>query len=113
MNSISRLKKPLNTAWITSLFCLVIGNTPLHAAAPPDDAAHTRYPIVLIHGFAGFDKLFGFVNYWFGIPKALRAAGVEVHVAHVSAANSTECAAISSSRRSKPYDAAAALTGST
>ncbi|MES1993798.1 MAG: triacylglycerol lipase [Pseudomonadota bacterium] len=90
MNSISRLKKPLNTAWIASLFCLIIGNTPLHAAAPPDDSAHTRYPIVLVHGFAGFDKLFGFVNYWFGIPKALRAAGAEVYVAQVSAANSTE-----------------------
>jgi triacylglycerol lipase len=90
MNSISRLKKPLNTACFISLFYLVIGNTPLHAAAPPDDSAHTRYPIVLVHGFAGFDKLFGFVNYWFGIPKALRAAGAEVHVAQVSAANSTE-----------------------
>ncbi len=30
----------------------------------------TRYPIVLVHGLFGFDKLLG-VDYFYGIPQAL------------------------------------------
>ncbi|MDO9166653.1 MAG: triacylglycerol lipase [Rhodoferax sp.] len=49
----------------------------------------TRYPIVLVHGLFGFDNI-GPVDYWYGIPSALRADGAKVYVAQVSAANSTE-----------------------
>ncbi|WP_019140047.1 esterase/lipase family protein [Noviherbaspirillum massiliense] len=49
----------------------------------------TRYPIVLVHGLFGFDNI-GPVDYWYGIPDALRADGAKVYVAQVSAANSTE-----------------------
>ena len=31
----------------------------------------TKYPIVLAHGAAGFDSLFGVLDYWYGIPSAL------------------------------------------
>jgi triacylglycerol lipase len=49
----------------------------------------TRYPIVLVHGFFGFDNV-GPVEMFYGIPGALRKDGANVHVAQVSAANSTE-----------------------
>lgn len=50
----------------------------------------TRYPIVLAHGAAGFDELFGVYEYWYGIPGALRDGGAEVYVTAVSQLNSTE-----------------------
>jgi len=50
----------------------------------------TRYPIVLAHGLAGFDKVFGAVDYFFGIPEALRDGGAEVYVTQVSAYNTSE-----------------------
>ncbi|MCK6416272.1 MAG: triacylglycerol lipase [Giesbergeria sp.] len=49
----------------------------------------TRYPIVLVHGLFGFDSALG-VDYFYGIPEALRRDGAKVYVAQVSAANSTE-----------------------
>ena len=49
----------------------------------------TRYPIVLVHGLFGFDNI-GLVEYWYGIPSALRRDGAKVYVTQISAANSTE-----------------------
>ena len=49
----------------------------------------TTYPIVLVHGLFGFDNI-GPVEYWYGIPSALRADGAKVYTVQVSAANSTE-----------------------
>lgn len=52
--------------------------------------AKTKYPIVLAHGMAGFDRLFGVYEYWYGIPGALRDRGATVFVTRVSQFNSTE-----------------------
>lgn len=49
----------------------------------------TRYPIVLTHGMLGFDSLLG-VDYWYGIPRALRHDGAEVYVTEVSQLNTSE-----------------------
>ena len=57
-----------------------------HAAS---DYAKTQYPIVLVHGLFGFDSFLG-VDYFYGIPGALRQDGARVFVAQVSAASSTE-----------------------
>ena len=54
------------------------------------NSAKTKYPIVLAHGAAGFDELFGVVEYWYGIPSALRSKGATVFVTEVSQLNSTE-----------------------
>jgi triacylglycerol lipase len=43
-------------------FCLFNCNT-----------AKTKYPIVLAHGMAGFDQLFGVFEYFFGIPASCAA----------------------------------------
>ena len=48
----------------------------------------TKYPIVLVHGLFGFDNI-GPVEYFYGVPSALRADGAKVFVVQVSAANST------------------------
>jgi triacylglycerol lipase len=50
----------------------------------------TKYPIVLCHGMAGFDSLFGVMDYFHGIESALRSGGAEVYVTHVPAFSSTE-----------------------
>lgn len=50
----------------------------------------TQFPIVLAHGLLGFETMLGVVDYWNGIPDALREAGVKVYVTHVSKLNSTE-----------------------
>jgi triacylglycerol lipase len=52
--------------------------------------AKTKYPIVLAHGMAGFDELFGVYEYWYGIPGSLRDKGATVFVTEVSQFNSTE-----------------------
>ena len=50
----------------------------------------TRNPIVLSHGMAGFDSLFGVLDYFNGTVYALSRSGAEVYVPQVSAFNSTE-----------------------
>ncbi|NRD73386.1 triacylglycerol lipase [Shewanella sp. VB17] len=52
-------------------------------------AAATQYPVILIHGFMGFDDAFG-IDYFYGIPEALSNQGVQVFVARVSPVNTTE-----------------------
>jgi triacylglycerol lipase len=49
----------------------------------------TKYPIVLAHGMLGFDKLLG-VNYWYGIPSALRRSGATVYSTSVSQLDTSE-----------------------
>ena len=62
---------------------------PLQNAHAQSTYAQTRYPIVLVHGIFGFDSALG-VDYFYGIPSALRSDGAKVYVAQVSAANSHE-----------------------
>ncbi|NPC58562.1 esterase/lipase family protein [Caenimonas soli] len=59
------------------------------ATAHAQTYAQTRYPIVLVHGIFGFDSFLG-LDYFYGIPSALRQDGARVFVAQVSAANSHE-----------------------
>ncbi len=54
------------------------------------DYTKTKYPVVLAHGMAGFDRLFGVYEYWYGMPEALRDGGASVYVTQVSPFNSTE-----------------------
>ncbi len=85
-----------------SLSVLVLGavlGTMVGAMLPQSSAAwclwncnytKTKYPIVLAHGMAGFDSLFGVYEYWYGIPSALDDGGARVFVTNVSQFNSTE-----------------------
>ncbi len=88
-------------------FCVALGVAGCAATAPEESSAEdageskdqgvassgytkTKYPIVLCHGMAGFDSLFGVVEYFHGIPESLRADGADVHVTHVPAFASSE-----------------------
>lgn len=81
---------------VRNLKALAAGATLALALGLAAPAAHaqsgytqTRYPIVLVHGLFGFDTALG-VDYFYGIPDALRRGGATVFVAQVSAVNSTE-----------------------
>lgn len=52
--------------------------------------AKTKYPIVLAHGAAGFDELFGVYEYFYGIPNYLEDKNATVFTTEVSQLNSTE-----------------------
>lgn len=67
------------------------------AAVTRDDAlfgdssyTKTKYPVVLCHGMAGFDSLFGAMDYFNGIESALADGGADVYVTAVPAFASTE-----------------------
>ncbi|MBD9484163.1 triacylglycerol lipase [Pseudomonas sp. PDM14] len=49
----------------------------------------TKYPVVLAHGMLGFDSILG-IDYWYGIPKALRSDGASVYITEVSQLNTSE-----------------------
>ncbi|HYD60954.1 MAG TPA: triacylglycerol lipase [Noviherbaspirillum sp.] len=75
---------------IGKCFALILGVLALLPATSwASGYTQTRYPIVLVHGLFGFDNI-GPVDYWYGIPSALRNDGARVYIAQVSAANSTE-----------------------
>ncbi len=49
----------------------------------------TRYPVVLVHGLLGFDRLFGALDYFYRVPEELRSGGARVYVANLSSSNSS------------------------
>jgi len=73
--------------WMTWLSACLLALTAGSATA--GTYSQTKYPIVLVHGIFGFDKI-GPVEYFYGIPSALRADGAKVYLVQVSAANSHE-----------------------
>lgn len=72
---------------LTLLAAALLATATLPAAAA--GYTQTQYPIVMVHGLFGFDKI-GPVEYFYGIPSALRSGGATVYTPQVSAANSTE-----------------------
>ena len=76
---------------------LLLGLSLLVSAAPAGafclwncSYTKTKYPIVLAHGMAGFDSLFGVVDYWYGLEGALENGGANVFVTEVSQFNTTQ-----------------------
>jgi triacylglycerol esterase/lipase EstA (alpha/beta hydrolase family) len=51
---------------------------------------YTRYPMVFLHGLAGFDSFLNVVNYWVGVESLLTEQGFHVEVHNVSAFDTTE-----------------------
>lgn len=68
----------------------VIGLASAPHIASAQGYTETRYPLVLVHGLAGYDDIAGVIQYFNGIPETLERYGADVHVAHVAAANATE-----------------------
>lgn len=50
----------------------------------------TKYPIVLVHGFSGFNSVGGLIGYFHTVPYNLRRSGAKVYTPSVSAFNSSE-----------------------
>ena len=48
------------------------------------DAYNTKYPIVLVHGVAGFNSIFG-IDYFYGVRNALEAKGAKVYAPNITA----------------------------
>jgi triacylglycerol lipase len=83
--------KRFTAAWrssIAGLACAVAfaSHSAAHAA---DTYTQTKYPVVLVHGLLGFDAI-GPINYFYGVPSALRSGGATVFTPEVSQSNSTE-----------------------
>jgi len=53
------------------------------------DRETTRYPIVLVHGWTGFEEI-GPLEYFYGVPDVLRERGFPVHVVVLDPYNSIE-----------------------
>lgn len=54
------------------------------------DDSTLKYPIVLVHGLFGFDKIAGIYPYFYGVETALNNAGATVFTVSMSAENSNE-----------------------
>lgn len=72
----------LSLAAVTSL--------PATAQTEARGYTETRYPLVLVHGLAGYDNIGPLIHYFNGIPETLERYGTSVHVVQVAAANATE-----------------------
>jgi triacylglycerol lipase len=88
---------------IASAFAIIL---PLLSCSPPSFSDHmvdtqplptpkiekscqtSPYPVVLVHGMGGFDKLNG-LDYFFGVSEDLRQQGVQVYTAELSPYQST------------------------
>jgi triacylglycerol lipase len=77
------MKKLLPMAVLAMAACVAM------PASAQSGYTQTRHPIVLVHGLFGFDAI-GPVDYWWGIPSALRSSGAKVYVTQQSAANASE-----------------------
>lgn len=63
-------------------------HTASHAGTTSTTAA-TKYPIVLVHGMAGFDSILG-IDYFYQVPAELRKNGATVYVASMSSFNDND-----------------------
>jgi len=77
-----RLEGKLLTGIVVAAAAL-ISSTASHAAST---VAKTKYPIVLVHGMAGFDSVVG-IDYFYQVPAELRKNGAIVLVASMSSFN--------------------------
>jgi triacylglycerol lipase len=64
-------------------------STTAQAALSVPGYSQTRYPIVLVHGMAGFDDILG-IDYFYGVADDLRKNGATVLVASLSAFNDND-----------------------
>jgi triacylglycerol lipase len=62
---------------------------PLTADAAPAPASHGPYPIVLVHGLFGFDKI-GPLEYFYGIPQLYEARGRQVFTPQLDAIQASQ-----------------------
>lgn len=69
--------------------CLFVVPSQVFAGGDEEICA-TRYPVVLAHGMGATDDMFGVIDYWWGIERALEDEGADVYVTAVNCMDSTE-----------------------
>ena len=87
MNILSPRALGATVAAAAALACAAPAHAQLSNLFKP---AATKYPIVLVHGFIGFDNILGAVNYFYDVPGTLRDKGAKVYIASVNPSQTTE-----------------------
>ncbi len=54
------------------------------------DRRFTRFPVVLVHGMAGFDSALGLLNYFNGVSDHLKEYGYDIHTTETAMFNNSE-----------------------
>lgn len=81
------MKKLLTTAALAA--ALFSTNASAMSGTPATGYTETRYPIVLTHGFLGFDSIAG-VDYWYKVAETLQKDGAQVFITTVPNSNTPE-----------------------
>ncbi|MAD43722.1 MAG: lipase [Oceanospirillaceae bacterium] len=81
------MKKIIATAALTA--ALASGQAMAMSSAPETGYTETRYPIVLVHGFLGFDSVLG-IEYFYKVAETLQEDGADVYTVSVSNTNFPE-----------------------
>jgi len=81
----SRITRALSGAALVAGLSLGLSQ----GASAADTYTQTQYPVVLVHGAFGFDAI-GPLNYFYGVPEALRSGGAVVYTPSVSGAATSE-----------------------
>ncbi len=72
--------------WLGLCSCAPSSSSQLSTASKRAETKSTKYPVVLQHGFLGFDKIL-FFDYFYGVPGKLRDEGYKVYTPKVAAIN--------------------------
>lgn len=76
--------------WLIAAFCIFsFASTESHAAGSKPKL-NMKYPVILVHGWAGSDSFFNSIDYFWGIKSALEDEGAEVYVAKMDSFNWSE-----------------------
>jgi triacylglycerol lipase len=86
---LKQFKRKAAACTVALTVTLALSLSTFTATQAADTYAKTKYPVVLVHGLLGFDAI-GPINYFYGVPSALRNSGAVVFTPNVSQANSTE-----------------------
>ena len=89
------MKKIIATAALTA--ALASGQAMAMSSAPETGYTETRYPIVLVHGFLGFDSVLG-IEYFYKVAETLQEDGADVYTVSVSNTNFPEYRAVTRPR---------------
>ena len=86
---LKQFKRKAAACTVALTVTLALSLSTFTATQAADTYAQTKYPVVLVHGLLGFDAI-GPINYFYGVPGALRNSGATVFTPNVSQSNSTE-----------------------
>ena len=70
-------------------FSFISMNASAMSSTPETGYTETKYPILLVHGFLGWDTMLG-IDYWYKVVETLEAGGAQVFVASVPNASTPE-----------------------